>query len=140
MILSLLLSKSLSARAIHSAILSISATPMPLVVTAAVPRRTPLVTKGLLFSLGTVFLFAVMRTSSRRCSSSLPVTSLSARSSSITWLSVPPETSLQPRFTRPSARAFAFLTIFSPYALNSGLRASPKHTAFAAIICISGPP
>ena len=35
---------------------------------------------------------------------------------------------------------FAFSTIFSVYILNSGLRASPNATAFAAITCISGPP
>ena len=37
-----------------------------LVVTAGVPMRTPEVTKGLLGSLGTVFLFNVMHTSSQR--------------------------------------------------------------------------
>ena len=53
--------------------------PMPRVVTAGVPMRTPLVTNGLRFSPGTVFLLAVMCTSSRRCSSSLPVMSIVAQ-------------------------------------------------------------
>ena len=44
----------------HSAILGISSSFRPLVVMAGVPMRTPEVTKGLLGSLGTVFLFRVI--------------------------------------------------------------------------------
>src|SRR5699024_2001274 len=85
--------KSKMQSAMQSAITRISSGPMPRVVTAGVPSRTPLVTKGLRFSPGTVFLLAVMCTSSRLCSSSLPVQASSVRSTSIRWLSVPPETS-----------------------------------------------
>ena len=88
-----------SADAVRDAVRNdfISASPIPRVVTAGVPRRTPEVTKGLRVSPGTVFLFAVMCTSSRLCSSSLPVQSSSVRSISSRWLSVPPETSFTPR-------------------------------------------
>jgi glycine hydroxymethyltransferase len=44
----------------QSAITFISSGPMPRVVTAGVPMRTPLVTNGLRFSPGTVFLFEVI--------------------------------------------------------------------------------
>ena len=94
------------------AMTSISATPKPRVVTAGVPTRRPLVMKGLRFSPGTEFLLAVMCTSSRLCSSSLPVHSKSERSMSIMWLSVPPLTSFTPRLCRPSASAFALVTMF----------------------------
>ena len=59
-------SKSKVQAAIHFAIFRISSGPKPRVVTAGVPMRTPEVTKGFSGSLGTVFLFAVMCTSSRR--------------------------------------------------------------------------
>ena len=39
-----------------------------------------------------------------------------------------------------AASAFAFSTILLAYSLNSGFSASPKHTAFAAMTCSSGPP
>src|SRR5699024_11231133 len=54
--------------ALPISIASISASPMPRVVTAGVPMRRPEVTKGEAGSFGTVFLLAVMRTSSRRAS------------------------------------------------------------------------
>ena len=126
--------------AMQSAMIFISSTPMPRVVTAGVPRRTPLVTKGLRFSPGTVFLLAVMWTSSRLCSSSLPVMFSSVRSTSSRWLSVPPETSLTPRAVSASAMAAALATMLRAYSLNSGLRASPKQTALPAMTCSSGPP
>ena len=76
-------SKSVAASQMHSAILGISSSFSPLVVTAGVPMRTPEVTKGLLGSLGTVFLFRVINTSSQRFCSSLPDTSMPRRSTSI---------------------------------------------------------
>jgi very-short-patch-repair endonuclease len=51
---------SWSARAMNDAICAICGSSMPCVVTAGVPRRSPLVTNGLRGSLGTVFLFVVM--------------------------------------------------------------------------------
>ena len=46
--------------AIQEAICFISALPIPRVVMAGTPMRMPLVTKGLRFSFGIVFLFTVM--------------------------------------------------------------------------------
>ena len=88
-------SKSVAASQMHSAILSISSSTSPLVVTAGVPMRTPEVTKGLLGALGTVFLFKVIYTSSQRFCSSLPEISIPRRSTSIKWLSVPPVRNLK---------------------------------------------
>ena len=45
---------------ISSAIVSISGSPIPRVVTAGVPMRMPLVTNGDCVSFGTVFLFTVI--------------------------------------------------------------------------------
>ena len=126
--------------AIALATISRSASLKPLVVTAAVPKRIPLVTKGDCGSLGIVFLLHVICAASNHFSTSLPVRFLSARSTSIKWLSVPPETILMPRFCNPLQSACAFLIIFLPYSLNSGCNASLKQTAFAAITCIKGPP
>ena len=55
-----LLFLSFTIRAIASAIRSISSWFIPLEVTAAVPRRTPLVTKGDSGSLGIAFLLQVI--------------------------------------------------------------------------------
>ena len=52
---------------------SVSASVNPLVVAAGLPSRIPLVTKGLLVSFGTEFLFTVMWTLSSKISISLPV-------------------------------------------------------------------
>src|SRR5699024_4664368 len=77
------LSRLFSIREIASAIVSMSSGCIPLDVTAGVPRRTPLVTKGDWGSLGMVFLLQVIFTSSRRFSISLPVTPRFFRSTSI---------------------------------------------------------
>ena len=53
----------------------------------------------------TAQVLAVMLASSMRRSSALPETSVPRRSSSIRWLSVPPETRFMPRLTRPAASA-----------------------------------
>lgn len=68
------------------AISAISGSRKPRVVTAGVPTRIPLVTEGLLGSLGMVFLFTVMPTSSSRCSYSLPVRPKMPVSTRIRWL------------------------------------------------------
>ena len=68
----------------------------PRVVTAGVPILTPDVMKGLLLSLGTVFLLAVIPISSNSFAKSLPVISLSDKSIVNKWLSVPPLTILIP--------------------------------------------
>ena len=112
----------------------------PRVVTAAVPRRTPLVTNGLCGSFGMVFLLAVIFASSSHASTSFPVNPLFTRSTSIKWLSVPPDTISIPRDINPLQSACALATIFLPYSLKLGSNASLKQTAFAAITCIKGPP
>ena len=71
----------------------------------------PLVTNGFCVSNGMAFLFTVICTSSSIFSSSLPVSALSVKSSSMRWLSVPPETIFTPSFVNSSAIAAAFLTI-----------------------------
>ena len=130
------------ARAISSAICAISGSVIPCVVTAGVPMRTPLVTKGERGSSGIVFLFNVMPARSSVSCAILPVSSLSnvRRSTSSKWLSVPPDTSRNPSAARPAASACAFFTICAAYSLKLGCAASWNATAFAAITCSSGPP
>ena len=95
----------------QSATVSISAGPIPRVVTAGVPMRTPEATIGGRVSKGIVFLLTVIRTRSSAFSASLPEMPRAPTSMSIMWLSVPPETRRKPRCDRPAARAFAFATI-----------------------------
>ena len=125
---------------IASAICTISSSFNPLDVTAGVPRRRPLVTNGDCGSLGTVFLLHVICTESNNFSMSFPVSPILRRSTSIRWLSVPPDTISNPLSINASANTEAFFTICFWYSLNSGVNASFKHTAFAAITCIKGPP
>jgi len=80
-------------------------------VTAGVPMRRPLVTKGLRVSLGMVFLFTVMPAQPRAFSASRPVIPLSERSMRRRWLSVPPDTSRSPPSMRTWARSLQFFTI-----------------------------
>ena len=99
---------------IKAATVFMSSSSSPLVVRAAVPRRTPLVTNGDLVSCGTEFLLTVMPAASRAVSASLPVKSLLVRSISRRWLSVPPETRSKPAACNSSARTLAFLTTCLP--------------------------
>ena len=84
----------------------------PLVVTAAVPSLIPLVVNGFSGSFGIAFLLHVILTVSRSFSVALPVTPLLLKSTSIRWLSVPPDTRLKPLFKRPSASALALSIMF----------------------------
>src|SRR5437879_9700130 len=59
---------------------------------AGVPMRTPLVTNGDCGSPGMVFLFTVMPARSSSACASFPVRCLGRRSTSMRWVSVPPET------------------------------------------------
>ena len=65
---------------------------MPRVVTAGVPMRMPPGLKIGYVSNGIPFLFTVMPARSRTSCASLPLISFGRRSTSIKWLSVPPET------------------------------------------------
>ena len=124
----------------QSAITTISGSFMPRVVTSGVPTRTPL---GLNFeasSKGIEFRLRVMPTVSAMSCTCLPVRFCGRRSMSIKWLSVPPLTRRMPRSSSRLDSAFAFTTTCFAYSLKSGLSASPKHTALAAIACIRGPP
>ena len=87
-----------------------SATPKPRVVPAGVPSRTPEVMVKGAVSNGTPFLLQVIRACSSAASVALPVTPLGRRSTSIRWLSVPPDTIAAPRSTSTAARAWAFVT------------------------------
>ena len=71
--------------------------------------RRPLVTNGLRGSSGIVFLFSVMPASSSVVWATLPVSSASngRRSTTIRWLSVPPDTSRKPSAASASASADA---------------------------------
>ena len=100
-------SKSVASSLNRRAMTFMSSSLRPRVVTAGVPTRTPEVTKGFSGSLGMAFLLTVMCTSSRRFSISLPVMCMGRRSTSMRWLSVPPETRSKPSATRASARALA---------------------------------
>ena len=53
---------------------------------------------------------------------------------------MPPVTILNPLSTKVFAITLALAITFLIYSSNSGLSASPKQTALAAITCISGPP
>ena len=93
------------------AIVRISSGPKPRVVVAGVPTRMPDAVLGGSGSNGMAFLLTVMPTSSRRCSASLPVTPRGVTSTSMRWLSVPPDTSWAPRSASASARTAAFSTV-----------------------------
>ena len=86
--------------------------PKPRVVPAGVPSRMPEVTVGFSGSKGTPFLLQVMPARPSAVSAALPVSPFGRRSTSIRWLSVPPETMSQPPFTSVSASALAFSTTF----------------------------
>ena len=75
-------------------------------------------------------------------SATLPVRSgyLLRRSTSMEWLSVPPETIVKPRSIKACASMAAFFWTCFAYSLYSGCRISPKATALAAITCSNGPP
>jgi len=67
----------------NAAMVSISFSFIPRVVTAGVPMRTPLVTKGERVSKGTVFRLTVIRALSSVSCAALPVSSDWRRSTSI---------------------------------------------------------
>src|ERR671919_120088 len=60
-----------------------------------------------------VFLLTVMRTSPRAASASLPVTPSGRTSTSMRWLSVPPETMEAPASANADARAWALRTVWA---------------------------
>ena len=118
----------------------ISRAPMPRVVRAGVPTRTPEVVIGFSGSHGIMFLFTVMPAFPSASSAIFPVSFFGRRSTSMRWLSVPPETRRRPAPFSPSASTCAFSTMRRWYSLNSGCSASWKATALAAMTCSSGPP
>ena len=114
----------------------------PRVVIAGVPKRRPLVWKAERESNGTMFLLVVISAATSAFSATLPVSSgyLVRRSTNIEWLSVPSEMILYPLSINALAIAAALSWTCFWYSLNSGVSASPKATALAAITCSSGPP
>ena len=124
----------------NSAIWSISASPMPRVVTAGVPSRMPLATIGGFLSKGIAFLLTVMCALPSAASATLPVMPFENTSISIRWLSVPPLTTRKPCVAMADASRLALATTRCWYSANAGSMASLKQTAFAAMTCISGPP
>ncbi len=97
--------------AISAEISCISGSRMPAVVTAAVPRRSPLVTNGFSGSFGIAFLLQVIPARSSASCATLPVTPNGRRSTSIRWLSVPPDTMRNPSAASASASAAALRTM-----------------------------
>ena len=93
---------------------------MPAVVTAAVPSRSPLVTNGFSGSFGIAFLLHVMPARSSASCATLPVTPNGRRSTSIRWLSVPPDTMRKPSSASAAASARALTTMSAAYCWNSG--------------------
>ena len=102
-----------STRAISDAISTISGSPIPAVVHDAVPSRSPLVTNGFSGSFGIAFLLHVIPAASSASCATFPVTPNGRRSTSIRWLSVPPETIRNPSSVRASASALALRTIWA---------------------------
>ena len=86
--------------------------PKPRVVPAGVPSRMPDVTVGFSGSNGMPFLLQVMWARPSAASATLPVSRLGRRSTSIRWVSVPPETMSKPFDFSVSASALAFSTTF----------------------------
>ena len=89
-----------------------SATPKPRLVPAGVPRRMPDVTIGFSGSNGMPFLLQVIWARPSATSATLPVSFFGRRSTSIRWVSVPPETISKPLDLSASAKAFAFSATF----------------------------
>ena len=83
---------------------------MPRVVKAGVPMRMPLGFIGGLVSKGIAFLFTVMPASPSAFSASLPSMPFEKTSTSIRWVSVPPEIMRKPSAARVSANTFALAT------------------------------
>jgi hypothetical protein len=100
-----------SAREIRRPISSISGSFIPRVVRAGVPIRMPEATMGLFVSKGIVFLLTVIPASSRAFSATFPVMPFENTSTSIRWVSVPPDTSRQPSPASVAARTLALATI-----------------------------
>ena len=91
---------------------AISGVPMPAVVWAAEPSRSPEVMKGDRGSSGMVLRLQVMPARSRTSWATLPVSSASnvRRSTSTWWFSVPPDTSRMPSSASEAPRAAALAT------------------------------
>ena len=86
--------------------------PKPRVVPAGVPSLTPDVTAGFCGSNGMPFLLQVMWARPSATSATLPVRFLGRRSTSMRWVSVPPDTMSNPFDFSVSASALAFSTTF----------------------------
>src|SRR5438034_857295 len=112
----------------------------PRIVAAGVPILTPEATVGGRSSKGTVLRLTVSFTSARRSSASLPDHSVERRSSWSRCVSVPPVSTSSPPSCSVSASTSAFLRTWPWYSRKASVAAILKHAAFAAIVCINGPP
>ena len=109
---------------------------IPRVVTAGVPIRKPLGFSGGAVSPGIELLFVTIPARSSAFASFLPGIFLFLKSIKIKWLSVPPETRLNPYSIIFSASFLAFATTCLAYTTNSGVLASVRATASDAIVCM----
>ena len=85
----------------------------PLVVAAGVPNLIPDVIVGFSVSKGIPFLLQTIFPSPRTFSAVAPVTFFFLRSTSKTWVSVPPVTKSRPPFCNVSASIFAFFITYT---------------------------
>ncbi len=119
---------------------AISGSPIPAVVTAAVPRRRPLVTNGFSGSFGIAFLLQVMPASSSASCATLPVTPKGPEIDEHEVVVGAARHDPEAFGPSPLASARAFRTISAAYSPNSGRAAFWNATALAAMTCMSGPP
>ena len=91
----------------------------PLVVTAGVPNLIPDVTVGFSISKGIPFLLQTIFPSPSTFSAVAPVTFFFLRSTSRTWVSVPPVTKSRPPSCNVWASVFAFFITCFWYCTNS---------------------
>ena len=92
--------------------------PNPLVVAACVPNLIPEVIVIFSVSKGIPFLLQVKLALPKLISAALPVTLNGLRSTSIRWVSVPPENILKPLFLSVSDKIFAFAKTDFIYSLK----------------------
>lgn len=109
-----------------------------LVVIAGVPILSHEGLNGGFGSSGIVLLLVLIPILSSAFSVIDPLSSVSEKSNTTIWLSVPQVTSLYHLLRNSCAIVCEFFSVCSPYCLNSGVDASCKATAIPAIVFMCG--